>query len=359
MRAKLFQVTDMAKKTVKKVLVVSGIILLVLCAAGYMVYRKPSVQFMLAMVDVIQPGGVDSREVSIDINGTAMPMMVYEKRGAKSERYYFFLHGVTPQSYRHPTMRKLAAAIAGATGRTVLVPHIHGSETGRTIENVTGDIAKIYTELRGRYKGPFNAFGACVAGTGLLLAFNNVPGELYPEKIFMYGPFLNGRILADFYNSSKMNVDYIVKMTNAMRSRAVGDGEKELISRAILATKPGTTDRDEMMRILGDNLFRKVDELRIDNQEFTSINEYTLFPAGKPLPRCSYYTIHSRSDNIIPYSMGMGLHRFLMQRGLKSRFVSTGAFQHTSAEASVATLARELRDLVAFLDELFGESAAP
>ena len=56
-------------------------------------------------------------------------------------------------------------------------------------------------------------------------------------------------MLANFYNTSGMEIDYIVRMTNAMRHPVITGPEKDLISRAILATKPGLTDREEMKRM--------------------------------------------------------------------------------------------------------------
>ncbi len=342
------------KVTWKKAVFVSlAVILIALLVTALLVLQKPEVRFMLAMTDILKPSGVSTHEISLDINGVPTPMMEFRKDGAPPGRYYFFLHGVTPQTYRHPTMMKLGPAIAGATGRTVLAPRIQGSETSRTIEAVAHDIANIYTELRKRYPGSFHAFAACISGTILLASLNHVPLEIYPEKIFLYGPFLDGKMLANFYNTSGMEIDYIVRMTNAMRHPVITGPEKDLISRAILATKPGLTDREEMKRILGAELYRKVDKLKIDNPGFLNINELTLFPAGKPLPKCRFYTLHSRSDQIIPFTMGLGLHRYLSSRGLPSRFVATGAFQHSGPDSASETAWKDLFELADFLRDLF------
>lgn len=346
----------MQKKTLFISLVVLTVICLTIAGVVLRLYFRPSVRFMLTMNDTIQPEAVIEKEVLLHTNGEATPMLIYTRENAPAGRYFFLIHGLTPKSYRHPTMKKISSAICWSSGYTVLVPHIRGSETSRSIKEVCGDIARIYTDLRAQYKGRFNAFGACISATILLLALNEVPQELYPEKVYLHGPFLNGEMLADFYNKSGMEIDYIVKMANAIRNNSFSESEKALISKAIAATKPGTTNREDMKRILGGELYWKAEKAPVDYSEFKEINELTLFPKDRPLPKCKYYITHSRSDNIIPYSMGMGLHQYLLQRGLSSRFLATGAFQHSDSAGSVFKLIGEARALMEFFDELFEET---
>ncbi len=345
----------MKKTTLLKILVP----VLVICAmtAGAMVwlYFKPSVRFMLAMNDSIVPGGIIEREVMLRTNEGDTPMLMYYREDAHKDRYFFLIHGLTPKSYKHPTMKKISGALAWASGYTVLVPHIRGSETSRSIKEVCSDIVQIYTDLRAQYQGRFHAFGACISATILLLALNDVPQDLYPEKVYLHGPFLNGEMLADFYNKSGMEVDYIVKLANAIRNKSFSESEKKLLSKAIAATKPGTTDREEMKQILGEELYWKAEKAPVDYSEFKEINELTLFPKGRPLPKCKYYITHSRSDNIIPYSMGMGLHQYLLTRGLSSKFLATGAFQHSDSAGSLFKLIGEAGMLMNFFDDLFGD----
>lgn len=320
-------------------------------------YFKPSVRFMLAMNDTIAPTEILERETSLRVNGEDIPMLIYSRVNGSSGRYFFLIHGLTPKSYKHPTIKKISSAIAWASNYTVLVPHIRGSETSRSIKEVCREIVQIYTDLRAQYKGRFHAFGACISATILLLALNDVPLELYPEKVYLHGPFLNGEMLADFYNKSGMEVDYIVKMANAIRNKSFSESEKALLSKAIAATRPGITDREEMRRILGEELYSKTEKAPVDYSEFKEINELTLFPKDRSLPRCKYYITHSRSDNIIPYSMGMGLHQYLLQRGLSSRFLATGAFQHSDSAGSMFKIVGEARALIEFFDDLFDEDA--
>ncbi len=339
----------------KKILFIIIVVVLILASTILVLFNKPSVRFMLVMNDTISPPGIIEREVTLRSNGENTPMMVYSRNNAASDRYYFLVHGLTPKSYRHPTIQKIAGAIVWASGCTVFVPYIRGSETDRSIKHVCSDIVRLYTDLRTQYNGSFNAFGACISATILLLALNDVPQELYPKKVFLHGPFLNGEMLADFYNKSGMEIDFIVKMANAIRNKSFSEEEKALLSKAIAATKPGITDREEMKRILGEKLYEKTEKAPVDYSEFKEINELTLFPKNRPLPKCRYYITHSRSDNIIPYSMGMGLHQYLLQRGLPSKFIATGAFQHSDKAGSLLKLAKEATSLMDFFDDLFEE----
>ncbi len=346
------------KKTAILKILMPAIGICTLIAGGVLwLYFKPSVRFMLVMNDTIIPRGIIERETSIHVNGEDIPILIYRRENAPHGKYFFLIHGLTPKSYKHPTMKKISCALAWASDYTVLVPYIRGSETSRSIREVYNNIEQIYTTLRAQYQGRFNAFGACISATILLIALNNVPPELYPEKVYLHGPFLNGKMLADFYNSSGMEVDYIVKMANAIRNKSFTDKEKSLLSKAIAATKPGVTDREEMKRILGEKLYEKTEKAPVDYAEFKEINELTLFPKNRSLPRCRYYITHSRSDNIIPYSMGMGLHQYLLTRGLSSRFLATGAFQHSNSAGSICKLIGEARMLMEFFDDLFDEEA--
>ncbi|MCX7678667.1 MAG: hypothetical protein N2316_05560 [Spirochaetes bacterium] len=345
----------MKKRT--KIFFLSFIALIILIVSCFLwLLSKPSVRFMLVMNDVLSPSTIEEKELNIHVESEEIPMLMYARTGGEKKGYFFLIHGLTPKSYKHPTIKKISQAICWASGYTVLVPHIRGSETSRDIKYVCKDIANIYTELRAKYPGRYNAFGACVSATILLLALNDVALEIYPEKIFLHGPFLNGKMLADFYNKSGIEVDYIVKLANAIRHKSFTDSEKELISKAIIATKPGITDREEMKRILGEKLYFRVEETPVDYSEFKEINELTLFPKDRPLPKCKYYITHSRSDNIIPYTMGMGLYQYLLQRGLPSRFVATGAFQHSDKANSLCALISEINALMDFFDDLFDES---
>lgn len=345
----------------KKVFVIIGIIASTIVMAavigGYILYQKPGGKFLLIMSDVVPPTGVTQIEKTIRLNNNDIPMTVFSCKNTGPGKYYFLLHGLTPESYKHPSIIKMANALCIATGRTVFIPLIRGSiEGGRSINEVTTEIKNIYLKLKELYPGRYNAFGSCIGGTGLLISFNKMPAEQYPDKLFLYGPFFTGKILVDFYNRAGVEeIDYLVKMASALNSGEFRSKEKKLISKAIVASKPGRTDRDEMRAILGDKLFKRVDESKVDHRELLQLNEFSLLTKGKKGPESDFYIIHSTSDDIIPYSMGLMLHKFLIRCGLHSKFLGTSLFGHTQTKRTLDTYRRELPELIGFLDELFQE----
>jgi hypothetical protein len=250
----------------KKIILIGGVIvsivLSVVIITWVILYQRPGFKFLVIMSDMIHPSGITQIEKTIKVNNTEIPMTVFSPPNARTGKYYFIIHGLTPESYKHPAIIKMANAICSISGRTVFIPLIRGSaEGGRSINEVVVEIKNIYLKLRSEYPGRYNAFGSCLAGTGLLIAFNKMPVEQYPDKIFLYGPFFTGKILVDFYNKAGVDeIDYIVKMANALNSSDYKGLEKKLISRAIVASKPGITDRNEMRAILGDTLFKRIDE---------------------------------------------------------------------------------------------------
>ena len=344
----------------KKILLIGGICISVfiatLAAESYLLYQKPSIRFLLIISEIINPSGFEKKESVLKLRTHDTPMTIFTPVDNKPGKYYFFLHGFTLEEYRHPTLIKLAAAISCTTGRTVFVPFIRGiTKQGWTLAGVAEEIGNVYLDLRKQYPGKYNAFGACVAGTGLLVAFNTIPICDYPDKLFLYGPFFEGRGLVDYYNKAGVEVDYIVKLANALNSDDYTEKQKHLVSKATLASKPGTTDREEMRAILGDALYNRIDKSAVDNREFMSIDEGKIFTKGKKVPNSKFYIIHSNSDEIIPYSFGLSLHKFLLSCGAKSRFAGTELFGHTSSSFSISDSYKEIRNLINILDDLFEE----
>jgi len=347
---------DRLLKIVKISVIVTLILFLLITTCLVVLLYDPVLRFMLVMNEIVPAWGVTMQEVTLPLgNDRNTKMTIYQPVFSQNNKYYFCVHGLTPQGYTHPSLIKLAKALALATGRKVMVPYLYGSETDRDIIDATKEIRLMYLAVRKLYPGEYNGFGACISATMLVAALKDIPGQLYPKKIFMYGPFLNGEMLMHFYNTSNMDVDFIVKLANAIRHSKLTKEEKKLVGQAIAATKPGITDKTEIEKILGHTLYTKVDMLKIENPEFKQINEITLFDRSKPLPQCKYYILHSRQDNIIPYSMGMSMHKYLLQLGLHSTFVATGAFQHTQKEKSFNTLKSEFNEIYAFFHDLFKE----
>jgi hypothetical protein len=345
----------------KKILLIAGIcvtvIIAVITAGGYRLYQKPSVRFLLIVTDIIKPSGYEKKETVLKLKEWDTPMMIFTPVNSKPGKYYFFLHGFSPEAYRHPTLLKMAATIAEVTGRTVFIPFIKGiTKKGWTLAEVAKQVGSVYMDLRKQRPGKYNAFGACVAGTGLLVAFNTIPVGDYPDKLFLYGPFFTGKGLVDYYNRAGVEIDYIVKMANALNSRDYTEKQRNLVSRAILASRPGTTDREAMRAILGDVLYNRIDRSPVDNKEFIAINTGSIFTKGKKLPDSRFYIIHSNADNIIPYSFGLSLHRFLLSCGVKSRFAGTGIFSHSEKKYSIFDSYKEIINLISLLDDLFEET---
>jgi len=343
----------------KKLLIVGiciSVIIFALATGSYLLYQKPSIRFLLFVSEIIKPAGFEKKETVLKLKNFDTPMMIFTPVNNKPGKYYFFLHGFTPEAYRHPTLIKMAAAISCTTGRTVFVPFIKGiTKQGWTLAEVAEEVGNIYLDLRKQHPGKYNAFGACVAGTGLLVAFNTIQVSDYPHKLLLYGPFYTGKGLVDYYNKAGVVIDYIVKLANAINSDAYTDEQKNLVGKAILASKPGTTDREMMRAILGDALYERIDRTPVDNREFMSIDEGSIFTKGKKLPDSKFYIIHSSTDDIIPYSFGLSLHKFLLSCGLKSRFAGTELFGHSRSEFSISDSYKEIMNLIDFLDDLFEE----
>lgn len=348
----------------KKFAKITGIalaaIILLLAIAASVLYTRKSIQYLLILTDVIKPSDYTAKEVKIKVNGADIPMMVYTPSHPVKGKYYFFLHGFTPDSYNHPTLIKMAVAFMRATGRTVLIPFIRGSITGgRKIPEMAHEVANIYLTLRKLYPGRYNAFGACIAGTGLLISFNDIPTGEYPDKLFLYGPFFRGMDLINYYNKAGVEIDYIGKLANALWSPNFTNKEKALASKAIIASKPGVTDRGEMRRILGDTLYRRINTEKVHHDGVIGLDETSIFSPGKKIPGSEFFIIHSASDNIVPFSSGLGLHKFLNDCGAKSRFLGTNIFTHTQVKLTIRQIIREAVELIQFLDKLLDEKTNP
>ena len=345
-----------------KILKIAGIaiaaLILSIVIAATILFDKKSIQFLLTLTGTIKPTDYKEEEIKIKVDGEEIPMKVFTSTHSLKGKYYFFLHGFTPESYQHPALIKMAIAFSHATGRTVMIPFIRGSvEGGRKIPETAREVADIYMTLKKTYPGRYNAFGSCIAGTGLLISFNRLPVEDYPDKLFLYGPFFRGIDLINYYNQVGVEIDYMVKLANAMWSEKFNKKEKALISKAIIASKPGITDRKEMRRVLGDSLYERIDSEKVFHDAVIGLNETSIFIPGKKIPSSKFYIIHSASDNIVPFTAGLGLHKFLTGCGAKSRFLGTNIFTHTQVKLSPLQAIRETFELIEFLDDLLDEKS--
>ncbi|HNW27364.1 MAG TPA: hypothetical protein PKN50_02710 [Spirochaetota bacterium] len=346
---------------IKRIIAISAIVtasILVLLAASagtfyYILIQKPSVKFLLANSGFREPVNYTKKEIVMDVKGEKVPVVVYRHKTAKSDKYFMLQHGLTPQGHRHPRIDRFAASICDSTGMNVLIPFVKGSIQGGSLVKTYDNMADIYTVLAREFPGKYRAFGACIGANILLVALNRVPDDIYPEKIFMLGPFFDGKTLFEFYNrmAKPEDLDIMVKMAITLNMDIFSEKEKDLIRKAIAASKPGTTDRSEMKKILGDRLFSDIAVVKLHHRDFENINPGTMF--GKNRARCKFFILHSKTDNVIPYFEGKNLAEFMKKSGISTRFLGTEYVEHAQNQASVTGFLKEMKYLIRFFDELF------
>ncbi|OHD63502.1 MAG: hypothetical protein A2176_11375 [Spirochaetes bacterium RBG_13_51_14] len=344
---KLFAITGIVILSLTAILVVSAAV------AYNMAVQKPSVRFLLSNAGFRTPEDYTKKEIFIDVKGARVPVLVYRHAWAKSDKYFMLQHGLTPDGYRHPRIDRFAASLCDATGMNVLIPMVTGSVEGGSLTGAYDRMADIYVALVKNFPGPYRAFGACIGANILLMALNRVPPEIYPEKIFMLGPFADGRALFDFYNklTRPEDIDIMVKMAITLNMDIFSEAEKNLIRKAIAASKPGVTDRSEMKKIMGEKLYNDIAVIKLHHRDFEDISPRTMF--GRKRSNCTYFILHSKTDNIIPYFEGKSLADFMKKSGISTKFLGTEYLEHAQNQASVTGFIKEMKYLIRFFDELF------
>lgn len=323
------------------------------CIAYNIAIHNTGMKFLLTNTGFRSPGDYTKKEVFIDVKGEKVPVMFYCHKHAKSKKYFMLQHGLTPEGHKHPKIDRFAASICDATGMNVVIPYVRGSIEGGSLTKTYETMADIYTVLVKNYPGRYRAFGACIGANILLVALNRVPDEIYPEKIFMLGPFYDGMTLFEFYNnlSKPDDIDIMVKMAITLNMDIFSEKEKDLIRKAIAASKPGTTDRSEMKKILGEKLFTDIAVVKLHHKDFEAIGPKTMF--GKNKAKCKFFILHSKTDNIIPYFEGKNLADFMKKSGISTKFLGTEYIEHAQNQTSVTGFIKEMKYLVQFFDELF------
>jgi hypothetical protein len=345
------------KKTVIiTAIVLAGLITLIAIstAVGYaLIIRDPGARFLLSNTGFREPERYVRTEAFLDVRGKKVPALLYRFPGHVSRTYFMLQHGLTPDAYKHPKIDRFAKSICDATGMNVIIPMVEGSVTGGSLTGTYNWMADIYTAMAKQYPGRYRAFGACIGANILLVALNRVRDDIYPEKIFMLGPFANGRALFDFYNryARPEEFDIMVKLAITLNMDIYSKEEKALISRAIAASKPGVTDRSEMKKILGDRLYNDIAVVRLHHVDFEAINPQSMF--AKNRSRCKYFILHSKTDNIIPFYEGKNLAEFMQKSGISTNFLGTEILDHAENKTSVTGFLHELKYMVRFFDELF------
>jgi hypothetical protein len=346
---------------IKKILALSGIIilslsLLLVSAAGvvyYIAVHRPSVRFLMSNSGFREPRNYIKKEIFLDVAGKKESVMVYHHPRTKSDKYFMLQHGITPNGHKHPRIDRFAASICDATGMNVVIPYVRGTVEPSTLQKTYDGVAKIYIALVKNFPGRYRAFGACIGANILLVALNRVPDDIYPEKILMLGPFFDGKTLFKFYNklSRPEDIDIMVKMAITLHMDIFTEAEKDLIRKAIAASKPGTTNRSEMKKIMGAKLFNDIAVVKLHHGDFENINPNTMF--GKKRSNCKYFILHSKTDNIIPYFQGKNLADFMRKSGISTNFLGTEYIEHAQNQASVTGFIKEMKYLIRFFDELF------
>lgn len=346
----------------KKILIISGIavfavtaLLVTTAAIGYSIaIQKPSMRFLLSNSGFRTPTDYTKKEIFIDVSGEKISVMAYRHPRVKSNRYFVLQHGLTPEANKHPRINLFAASLCDATGMNVLIPAVKGSVEGATIEKTYNRMSQIYVTLVKKFPGRYRAFGACISANILLVALNRVPPEIYPEKIFMLGPFFSGKGLFDFFNkiAKPEDIDIMVKMALTLNMDIYTEKEKSLIRRAIAASKPGTTDRSEMKKILGRKLYNDIAVVRLHHRDFEAISPGVMFGKNRSA-NCKYFILHSKTDNIIPFFEGRNLSDFMKKSGISTNFLGSEYLEHAQNQVSVTGFLKEMKYLIRFFDELF------
>ncbi|HOD15587.1 MAG TPA: hypothetical protein PK307_13440 [Spirochaetota bacterium] len=344
------------KILITAVIVLASLVVLAVISAGVgyaLMLRDPGVRFLLSNTGFREPARFVKQEVFLDVNGKNVPAMLYRFPGHVSQKYFMLQHGLTPDAYKHPKIDRFARSICDATGMNVIIPMVEGSITGGSLRGAYDRMADIYIATARTYPGQYRAFGACIGANILLVALNRVPDEIYPEKIFMLGPFSDGKVLFAFYNKllNPEDIDIMVKLAITLNMDHFSRQEKALISKAIAASKPGVTDRSEMKKILGDKLYNDIAIIKLHHDDFEAINPGSMF--AKNRSRCKYFILHSKTDNIIPFYEGKNLADFMEKSGIDTNFLGTEILDHAENKTSVTGFLHELKYMVRFFNELF------
>jgi len=306
----------------------------------------------------LSPDRALKEEIKVTVDGIQVPVYHYHTR-SPSDRYYVFIHGLTPLGYKHPALNDLAKALVDATGMHVFIPDFtHYVRKNRNMDSIKKGVSGIYMKLQDTYPGKYRGFGSCIGGSILMNSMLEVARGKVPEKIFLYGPYNHGKGLVPLLqaaakqNNKNTDLDFLVRLTLSSRNEYFNDREKKLIEKAMLSTSPGLTDETKMRRILGKDLFRNIsifkfthDDMKIMDVKTKNISEH--------LAATRFYIIHSKNDRLIPFQQGKNLAEVLKVDGLNVSFVGTEIFSHSKNKISVTGIYNEARYLVDFFNELF------
>lgn len=274
---------------------------------AYILGSNPGTRFLLLQANIINPVRVIKEEFTINTEETKIPVYHYHSK-IKSDRYYIFLHGLTPLGYKHPTINSFAAAFVDATGINVFIPDFtHYIKKNQNFKTIETGVSKIYLKLNKLYPGRYRGFGACIGGSVLLNAMSELPKDVLPEKIFLYGPYNNGKglmpVLKAAADSANEKVDFIVRLTLSSRDENFSEQERDLIEKALTATKPGKTDTTRMKKILGSDLFNTISVINFNQSDLKDL-DVEVSGLTDHFSDTKFFIIHSKTDRIIPFQEG-------------------------------------------------------
>jgi len=336
---------------------ITAVLLLGIACAGvyaFKLYSRPGIRHILNMSGYTEPDNYVNEEVTLRVNENNIPVMKYTRPGHHSKTWYILIHGFAPSAHKHPRLNQMAASICHVTGMSVLIPRIPAFfEKNADVQPIVKNIRSIYTALVREYPGKHRAFGACLGGTMILLALQDVPPSIYPGKILLFGPMNDGSGLQRSMNESGRQLDFIVKLAITANMDIFSKEERDLIHNAMMSTSPGRTDRARMKQILGESLYRDISILKVDRSFFKNYSKANPGQVVSKEVECQYFILHSRNDDIIPFSEGKSLFESLEAEGKDVRFYGTEVTGHTENRVTVNGLYHELKYLAEFFDRLF------
>lgn len=347
------------KKIARYLLIVLAVIVSLAAAAAVWFYfysQKPHARFVLDMAGIREPVDFREREITLEVKGKQVPVTEFTKPGAPGGRYMVLLHGFAPEAHRDPRMKKLAASICDGTGITVFIPLIKSLfNRAISMKEIADEIGGTYTTLARAYQGRYYAFGACMGGSLLVMGMQNVPRELYPQKLLLFGPITDGKSLMKDHSEKRIpGQDIILKLIITANMEVYNEKEKALIRKAMMNAGAGRTDESKMKRILGERLFHDISIVNLKNRDLESVTPDTILGRGS-VPDAKFYILHSRNDTIVPSVQGKSIAQIIKGRGGKAPYLETGLFDHAESHITARGFISEMWYMMSFWADFFAE----
>jgi hypothetical protein len=348
------------KKRIKKALKMLAVGAVLFMVAGALVvgclYQRPSIRFLLNQAGFRQPVQCTPKEVFVPVEGERISVLVYRDPSSKSDRYWYFQHGNTEQTNKHPALDRLARSLCDATGMTVLIPALISSGETGTVQQAFQKLAATYQTLNEGFPGRYRAFGVCLGANLLLAALRRVPDQLYPEKMLLLSPAYSGKVLVRAYRKmfgSDREHDLVFKMTSTLDKSVFDEQEQALIRDAMSVSGNAKRESGPMRQVQGEKLFHEMVVFDTNRKALERIGAKTIFDQVVDRPPCTYFIIHSKQDYVIPYYEGENLARYMQDTGISSDFLGTELLSHAENKVTVTGFLREAQQLTRFFDRLF------